>query len=297
MRSPRYTILVANRHTGAVRRFTLLRLPILLSAAALVFLAVLIALGGVWAGRADVESLKQANENLRFENENYRAMTGELATQVSSLQSAIDDLSRQADLDPAARQAVDRLPASIRSRAMGGGFAVTPLSSTKGSAETTFGAIKELLGVLEDRLTNVRKGVEGRQALAAALPRLWPLTSGWLTSNFGRRKDPLTGQWDTHAGLDIAADRGTPVYATADGTVQLAGFNGNYGNCVEVTHGYGIATRYGHLSRYSVGMGQQIRRGDIIGYVGATGRTTGSHLHYEILMNGRPINPLNLLTR
>lgn len=296
MRSPRYTVLVANRHTGAVRRFTLVRLPIVLSVLVLLLaIPTLIGLGGNWAGQAEVEALQAANDNLRLENENYRAMTGELATQVSSLQSAIDDLSRQAELDPAARQAIDRLPASIRSRAMGGGFAATPLASNRQSPETTFGVLKDLLGVLEDRLTTVRKGVEGRQALAAALPRLWPLTSGWLSSNFGNRRDPLTGEADFHAGLDISAGRGTPVYATADGTVQLSGFSGNYGNCVEVTHGYGIATRYGHLSRYVVRLGQQIKRGNIIGYVGATGRTTGPHLHYEILLNGRPINPLKFL--
>ena len=295
MRSPRYTVLIANRTTGRVRRLTFARLPVVM-AAFVVALAIptLMALGAQWASRAEVQALAKANEDLQFENENYRAMTGELATQVSSLQSAIDDLSRQADLDPAARKAIDRLPASIRSRAMGGGFAASPLAAQGGSA-TTFGALKDLLGVLEDRLAAVRKGVEGRQALAAALPRLWPLTSGWLSSNFGPRKDPLTGAAEFHAGLDISAERGSPVHATADGIVQLAAYNGNYGRSVEVAHGYGIATRYGHLTSYTVKVGQQVKRGDVIGYVGATGRTTGPHLHYEILMNRQPFNPLRFL--
>jgi murein DD-endopeptidase MepM/ murein hydrolase activator NlpD len=130
--------------------------------------------------------------------------------------------------------------------------------------------------------------------LAAALPRLWPI-SGWLTSNFGSRTNPVTGESETHSGLDIAAARGTAVRATADGTVQLASYNGGYGNCIEVSHGYGIATRFGHLSSYAVHVGQRIKRGDIIGYVGATGRTTGPHLHYEILLNGQPINPLKFI--
>ena len=100
------------------------------------------------------------------------------------------------------------------------------------------------------------------------------------------------------AGVAVAsADRGTPVWATADGTVESAGYNGNYGNSVLVSHGYGISTRFGHLSRYAVSAGQKVRRGQIIGYVGATGRATSSHLHYEILINGQPINPLRLLAR
>jgi murein DD-endopeptidase MepM/ murein hydrolase activator NlpD len=295
MRSPRYSVLLANRKTGAVRRFSFVRLPVVVTVVSLLTVPTLVGLGAHWARKAEVESLRAANETLRVENENYRGMTGELATQVSSLQGAIDDLSRQAELDPATRQAMNRLPASIRSRAMGGGGSGNPLAVTHESPESTFGVLKDILGVLEDRLTTVRKGVEGQQALAAAAPSLWPLTSGWLTSNFGSRKDPLTGAADFHAGLDISADRGVPVHATANGSVQLASYNGNYGNCVEIAHGYGIATRYGHLSGYAVHPGQKIKRGDIIGYVGATGRTTGPHLHYEILLNGQPINPLKFL--
>ena len=295
MRSSRYTVLVANRNTGSVRRFTLARMPVVATIAVLFSIPTLVGLGARWAGRGEVNALKAANDNLRLENENYRGMTTELSTQVSSLQEAIDDLSKQAELDPATRQAISRLPASIRSRAMGGGFLETPLQSKRQSPENTFGVLKDLLGTLEDRLTNVRRGVEGRQALAAATPSLWPLTSGWLSSKFGSRMDPLTGQNDFHSGLDISAERGTPVHATADGEVQLASFNGNYGNCIEVEHGLGITTRYGHLSRFVVRSGQKVKRGDVIGYVGATGRTTGPHLHYEILMNGQAINPLKFL--
>jgi len=299
MRSPRYTVLVANRGTGAVRRFTFVRLPVVLSVLALLMvltIPALVCLGAHWAGKGEVDTLRQTNESLRLENENFRAMTGELATQVSSLQSAIDDLSKQAELDPATRKAMERLPASIKSRAMGGAFSAAPVAAVAhASPENTFGVLKDLLGVLSDRLTTVRKGVESRQALSAALPSFWPLTSGWLSSNFGARKDPIAGEAEFHTGLDITASRGTPVQATADGTVQLANYNGGYGNCVEVAHGYGIVTRYGHLSRYGVRVGQKIKRGDVIGYVGATGRTTGPHLHYEILLNGQPINPLKFL--
>ena len=102
-------------------------------------------------------------------------------------------------------------------------------------------------------------------------------------------------QADFHPGLDISAEKGTSILATADGIVELAAPSGDYGNLVVITHGFGLATRYGHLSKFAVWQGQQVKRGDVIGYVGATGRATGPHLHYEVLANGKLMNPLQLL--
>ena len=301
MPSPRYTILIANRNSGAVRRFTFVRRPVLVAVIALVTVPTLVGLGGYWARKAELETLRTTNESLRVENDNYRAATGELAGQISSLQEAISDLSQQAELDPVTRQAMERLPSLIKSRAMGGAVAsdirgMAPVAAAVDSPEGTFGILKDLLGVLEGQLTSARAGVERRQALAAAAPSLWPL-NGWLTSNFGMRRDPVDGSQEFHQGLDISADKGTPVHATADGTVRLASYNGNYGNCVEIEHGFGIATRFGHLSGYAVRPGQRIKRGQVVGFVGATGRTTGNHLHYEILLNGQQVNPFRFLSR
>jgi murein DD-endopeptidase MepM/ murein hydrolase activator NlpD len=120
--------------------------------------------------------------------------------------------------------------------------------------------------------------------------------AGWLSSAFGGRADPFNGSADFHPGLDISANRGTPVFATTDGTVQAAKYSGNYGNAVLIDHGFGIATRFAHLSGFVVRAGQQVRRGQVVGYVGSTGRATSSHLHYEILLNGRAVNPMPLLT-
>jgi murein DD-endopeptidase MepM/ murein hydrolase activator NlpD len=111
----------------------------------------------------------------------------------------------------------------------------------------------------------------------------------------GNRADPINGEKDFHPGLDISADRGDPVYSTADGKIVNASAAGNYGNLVIVDHGYGIETRYGHLSAFKVKVGQVVKRGDLVGLVGATGRATGSHLHYEVRANGRILNPLQLL--
>jgi murein DD-endopeptidase MepM/ murein hydrolase activator NlpD len=302
MRSPRYTILIANRKTGAVRRLTVVRRVAFLVAMALWTVPILVGLGAKWAGRGEVESLRLANDNLRIENESYRTATGELATQISSLQTAITQLGDQSNLDPSVKAAIDKLPAVIRSRAMGGALpSGSPIASASSdssdSPSRTFGILHDLLDGLGAKIDTVRKGVETREALAAATPSIWPLVSGWIASGFGNRPDPVTGEPEVHTGLDISADRGTPVHATADGTVESAGYNGGYGNCILLDHGFGIATRYGHLSGYAISVGQTVKRGQVIGYVGSTGHTTGAHLHYEILLNGEPVDPLRLLAR
>lgn len=302
MRSPRYTILIANRNSGAVRRLTVARLPMMAAGAAVLgvpLIIMLIGFGARQASRLEVESLRSTNETLKVENDSYREATGELAVQISSLQAALAQLSDQAQLDPATKEAIQKLPAVIRSRAVGGSLPSSLTETPKAEAGTpqgTFGALRGLLGVLEDSLASVKTKVESQQALARATPSIWPV-AGWLSSGFGNRVDPFTGQPDFHAGLDISADKGTPVRATADGVVESAAYNGNYGNSILISHGFGIETRFGHLSGYAVGAGQKVKRGDIVGYVGSTGRATAPHLHYEILLNGSPINPLRLLAR
>jgi len=302
MRSPRYTVLIANRQTGAIRRLTIARRPALVVTLVILMVPTLIGLVGLGARsarQAEVDRLAQQTEALRIENDSYRAATGELATQISTLQTAITELGQDAQLDPAARRAIENLPALVRNRAMGrGGMAPSPppVAASPLTSPNTFGILQGLLGSLEARLESVRTGVEKQQALAAATPSIWPVV-GYLSSMWGSRKDPFTGGRDFHPGLDISARAGTPIHATANGVVESAGYAGNYGNMVLVKHGFGLSTRYGHMSRIAAFPGMKVKRGDIIGYVGSTGRATSAHLHYEILLNGQTINPLNLLAR
>jgi murein DD-endopeptidase MepM/ murein hydrolase activator NlpD len=296
----RYTVLVANRASGVVRRFTVPLGPAVGICLFFASLPILMGLGARWSASAEINALRNANASLTMENESYRAATGELAAQISSLESAVSELGERSKLDPASATAIEKLPAVVKSRAMGGGApaaaiaaAMAPLASP--GPENTFGVLRDLLGMLEARLESVRLGVERREALAAATPSIWPVT-GWLSSAYGSRRDPFTGAPDFHAGLDISADRGEAVKATANGTVESAGYSGNYGNLVVLTHGFGMTTRYGHLARATVKPGQQVRRGDILGFVGSTGRSTSSHLHYEVWWNNRLINPLRLLS-
>ena len=295
MRARRYTFVIADRQTGAVRRLTISVWPTLMAVAGLFALPVLIGLGARWSASATITDLRTNNTELRVENTSYREATGQLAGQISALQAAVDQLGERATVDPTASRAMAKLPAIVRSRAMGGASraALAPLIGA-GSTGIALGVLSDLLGVLGSRLDSVRDGVDRRYALAAATPSVWPV-AGWLTSSYGTRKDPFTHEGDFHPGLDISADYGQPVLATGDATVATAGPSGAYGNMVTLDHGFGIVTKYGHMSRLGVVATQQVKRGDVIGYVGSTGRSTGAHLHYEIWMNGRLTDPMALL--
>ena len=125
---------------------------------------------------------------------------------------------------------------------------------------------------------------------ANSSPNLWPV-DGQVTGSFGERIDPFNGEGAFHSGVDIGSSYGHPVIAPADGVVTFADFLGGYGKAIMLDHGHGISTRYGHLSGYAVAPGQQVHRGDVIGYVGLSGRSTGPHLHYEVRINDTPVNP------
>jgi murein DD-endopeptidase MepM/ murein hydrolase activator NlpD len=297
MLSNRYTVVIADRRTGVVRRFTIGLRAALTVASVVVTLPVLVGLGAAWKAKTEVADLYVAQVALELENASFRDATGALTGQIAGLQTAIADLGGKAALDPALQSAMDKLPAIAKNRAMGGAAAanstvaaLAPLSSP----ENTFGLLHDLLQGIESRLRSVSSDVDRRNALAASTPSIWP-TQGWLTSGTGGRSDPFTGEADYHPGLDISADRGTPVYATADGTISQAAYSGAYGNLVVIDHQYGIETRYGHLSAFRTERGKTVKRGELIGLVGATGRATGSHLHYEVRVGGRILNPLQFL--
>jgi murein DD-endopeptidase MepM/ murein hydrolase activator NlpD len=294
-----FVITAARDSNGKTFRFTIGAHALIVVALLFVGFPALFFAGTSWGATAVIADLLRQNAALQAENASYRDATAQLAGQVSTLQAAADTLRAAAQLDPQAAQAMNRLPASITHRAMGGGALndlASPVSSTVTAGDPAFGLLRDVLHILQTQLDRFRSGAERRQALAAATPSIWPVTGG-LSSQYGTRSDPFTGSSDFHAGLDISAGSGQPVRATADGTVTNARWNGSFGNLVVLDHGFGITTRYGHLSRFAVSEGQQIRKGDVVGYVGSTGRSTSPHVHYELLLNGRATNPLRLLAR
>ena len=300
MLSRRYTIVVADRTSGVVRRATISVRPLAATACVILVTPILIGLGAAWKSRLDTAELRNSHLALEQENASYREATQALSGQIESLQSAIADLAGRSALDPSLARAMEKLPAIVKARAMGGSTEVDKTARQTLTAltvpEDTFGLLRGLLESLESRLHVVRRNVERRNALAAATPSIWP-AHGWISSTVGPRRDPLTGDADYHKGLDIAGERGQPVYATASGTVEYVGYQGAYGNLVTIDHGFGLESRYGHLLNFAVKKGATVKRGDVIGHVGATGRATGYHLHYEVHANGRLLNPLQLLTQ
>ena len=302
MSARRYTVVIADRSSGAMRQLTVNLRTTVAVAVTVMALPVLMGLGAKWSARGEIDQLRSANSSLTIENGSYRAATGELTAQIQSLESVINDLGTRATLDPAQARAMAKLPAVVKTRAAGGtnvpaSPAMTEIATAVlTSPEDTFGVLRDLLHGLESRLRYVRRDVERREALASSTPSIWP-AHGWITGTFGGRSDPFSGEPAFHQGLDISTDKGQPVFATADGRVESAAYTGDYGNLVVLQHGFGLVTRYGHLSGFAVQPGETVKRGAVIGYVGSTGRATGSHVHYEILANGKLINPLQLLTQ
>ena len=139
--------------------------------------------------------------------------------------------------------------------------------------------------------TRPRRNASGMPLIG--YPAGLPLNNGRLSSGFGYRFHPLSGRYQPHAGVDLAAPMGSPVVATADGMVGLAGWKGGYGLTIQIDHGKAIQTRYAHLSATSVTPGQSVKQGQVIGFVGSTGRSTGPHLHYEVRVSEVAIDPLN----
>ena len=142
-------------------------------------------------------------------------------------------------------------------------------------------------------LDTLERIASSKAKMLAAIPAIRPLKNMFtITSGFGKRYHPVLKTLRNHTGIDIAAPKGTPIYATADGTVSRENPGSGYGICVLINHGYSYQTLYAHMSKAAVKPGQKVKRGQLIGYVGSTGMSSGSHLHYEVIKNGQPVNPI-----
>lgn len=173
-------------------------------------------------------------------------------------------------------------------------FAVAvAVTSTAASADSGDAEFKALFHSWK-KMDQVGQSVPADQG-SMSVPSMKPVANLQFTSVYGVRSDPFRGTAAMHAGVDIPGAVGTPIYATADGVVGRSGWVGGYGNLIEVQHGRGLQTRYGHLSKIMVPAGTRVTRGQVIGLMGSTGRSTGSHLHYEVRMDGRAVNPVPYL--
>jgi murein DD-endopeptidase MepM/ murein hydrolase activator NlpD len=294
----RFTILLIPEGTHSVaKRFTFhsILLPVLL----LVFVGAL-TLSGYWfhqyrqiqADLPDDQALQERNQRQAAQISAFATRLASFREQMNRLQSFNHRLRAMANLEvPGSSQEAFGVGGP---EVHGGGVGVQ-LTSTRderrvlamqraldrlsAEAETERSIQKELARFLQER-----------QSILASTPSIWPVR-GWVTSSFGHRKSPFTGRRQFHAGLDISTRAGTPIIAPAEGVVTFVGREGGYGKMVVLNHGHGLVTRYGHLKAFKVKKGDRVKRGDALGLVGSSGRSSGPHLHYEVLMAGLPTNP------
>lgn len=242
------------------------------------------------------KQLSDANRTIQEQNTQIASMDGKL-------QLLSNDLTRVRQFDAKLRvmMKMDEEPADIGNNAggsMGPSSQPLPLHRQDLLARRVHSLLDQLSTdtrveeLRQQELLHVMR--ENREVLAST-PSIWP-TEGYLTSNFGRRTSPFgTGTTDFHKGIDIANREGTPIRAPGKGVVTFAGWDGGYGNCVVINHGNNISTRYAHMSKIHSKVGQAVDRGDVIGTVGNTGRSTGAHLHYEVRVGGVCVNPLRYI--
>jgi murein DD-endopeptidase MepM/ murein hydrolase activator NlpD len=220
----------------------------------------------------------------------YRATLAEnarLKTSAEKMTTRLTDLSRKLDdFEERTRRLaiVAGLPALADNGRGGTGGALPDAAS--GVMD-----LQERGRTLDDRLGSLEKKLAQQNALLASTPSIEPVP-GLITCGFGERSDPFTEEPAFHTGIDISSPRGHAIVASAGGTVVKAGWVNGYGRCVEVAHGLGLRTLYGHLDEIQVIEGQHVSRGEAIGVVGTTGRSTGPHLHYEVRLDNRAVNPL-----
>ena len=255
-------------------------------AAALVGLAALS--GWLWYSarteRMELGSLRQENETLRTTNESFETRLQRLQERLADSEDRTRKLAIVAGVESlgAARE-----PGQGGELTSAAGFEASPAFDALADTDQRASQLTETLDRVEGRLAeNFR--------LLSATPSIWPAT-GLLSSGFGWRRDPITGQRAFHEGVDISANPGRPVAAAASGVVAKVLQSGSLGRAVYISHGFGTTTVYGHLSRVLVRPGQKIERGATVGLVGNTGRSTGYHLHYEVLLDGKPVSPLPYL--
>ena len=227
--------------------------------------------------------LSRQNEELKKTTEEIDLALGDLRRKMTDFESRTSEMGLVLG--------VARLPLSQRTPA-GGGLSLRNLEPVDGAR-----FVQRELKVLESRTQELQQSLEAMQpafqkqvAFLASTPSILPVR-GLYGNGYGWRRDPFTGERDFHQGLDIAAAPGTKVVAPADGIVTMAGPTGGYGNFLVISHGYGMVTHYGHLQKFMVRPGQRVHRGEVIGMVGSTGRSTGPHLHYEVVVHQRAVDP------
>ncbi|HXN73275.1 MAG TPA: M23 family metallopeptidase [Candidatus Acidoferrales bacterium] len=288
MKGKYYTFFIASSASGGMRR---VRVPFYV----LHFLAILAAVGGITViaatGSYSRMLWKATNYNtLRRNQDALKQQYIQLQTQVKDTNQRLDSLQSLAS-EVAMAYGINR-------------FRQTPFDFAEGADEpqAQFEESVDEFSYLEKNATAVAMSSNGMRLLPASqlsslgvVPTLWPV-KGEITGHFGERLDPFSGEGAFHAGMDIASHYGDQIRATADGVISVVDQRAGYGRLVVIDHGFGVTTWYGHLSGFSTQTGMHVKRGDVIGFEGASGRSTGPHLHYEVRIYNTPVNPWRYLS-
>lgn len=245
--------------------------------------------------RADLEQQRQALEKTRRTSQAHLDALALRVAQIQAQAMRLDGLGQRlvdlADLDKGEFNFGE-------APAQGGPVEAADLSSNF-SAPLFMQELETLSAQLKDRerqMIVLEDLLQDRHLNRHTRPTGRPITEGWLSSNFGKRTDPFTGRPARHEGLDFAGKLGADIIAVAHGVVTWSGTRSGYGNLVEINHGSGYATRYGHNQKNLVKVGQTVKRGQLIARMGSSGRSTGPHVHFEVLRNGNPVDPSRYLT-
>jgi murein DD-endopeptidase MepM/ murein hydrolase activator NlpD len=287
MRGKHYTFFIASNASGGMRR---VRIPFYV----LHLLTLLAIVGGITviAGMGSYSRMlwKATSYNsLRREQDNLKQQYRQLQTQIKDTNQRLNSLQSLAS-EVAMAYGITR-------------FRTTPfgLTDVGGEPDAEFQQSLDEFSYLEKNATAVALASSGLRLLPGPqlsslgiIPSLWPVI-GEITGHFGERLDPFSGEGAFHAGIDIASHYGDEVRASADGVVVVMDRRAGYGRLVIIDHGFGVSTWYGHMSNFNTQVGTHVKRGDIIGYEGASGRSTGPHLHYEVRIYNTPINPWRYL--
>ncbi len=233
----------------------------------------------VWTSSSWSPALIEERDALRQLNRGYAVDTERMADRIEALEGQMRRLAMLAGADPGPPRIIG----------VGG---PGEISNGYDYVSQRLDDLSGRVAALDQQGIALERVMREKSRLLASTPSIWPVR-GYLSSGFGRRNDPFTGEIEWHYGVDISSNTGTPARVTADGVVIEAGSSPTYGNYVAVRHGFGKMTRYAHLSRIAVRRSQRLRRGEVVGLVGNTGRSRAPHLHYEVWVDGRAQNPLN----
>lgn len=277
-----HTIIVIPHARAKLRKWRVSSAQLLLAAGAVLLLAGTAFLF-IWLhlssriNPVEISRLQEENDQLRGVNQSFETSIRRLQDQLVQSEGRARQLAIVAGIDELGGNA---------EAGVGGGI---PLDEAGGlpALESRSSGLAATLTAIEERLSERMRWISSTPAIAPV--------RGILTSGFGYRADPMTHGRGVHQGIDIAAPQGQPVRASADGVVMRATSVGGFGQAVFVAHGFGVTTTYGHLSRIDVRPGQRVKRGDLVGQVGSTGRSTAPHLHYEVRIDGKPVNPLGYI--